>query len=98
MSTPTPPAPEIVEGKKGDTPQPIAWYKSQRFIILVQSNVLLILGWLLQVLSATPIEWMWRQIGVAIIGNVMLMLKDWWSPTVIAPFAVLNKKNVGGAP
>ena len=64
----------------------------------MQSNVLLILGWLLQVLSATPIEWMWRQIGVAIIGNVMLMLKDWWSPTVIAPFAVLNKKNVGGAP
>ena len=96
MSTPVPPtpAPEIVEGMKGDIPQPVKWYKSQRFVILIQSNILLVLGWLVQVLSVTPINWMGREIAVALVGNIFLLCKDWWSPTVIAPFAVLNKNNV----
>jgi hypothetical protein len=97
MSTPTPPTvpePQIVQGNVGDTPQPVQWYKSQRFIILVQSTVLLVLGWLIQTLSATPVVWAWKAILIAVLGNILLALKDWWSPTIIAPFAVLNKNNV----
>lgn len=71
----------------------VHWYKSQRFIILMQSNALLILGWVIQVLSTTPTVWAWRGIVVAIATNVFLLLKDWWSPTVIAPFSALNKNN-----
>ena len=95
---PATPAPQAVEGLKGDIPQPILWYKSQRFIILVQSTVLLVLGWLIQVLSTTPIVWLWRAIAISVLGNILLALKDWWSPTVVAPFAAPNSKNIGGKP
>jgi hypothetical protein len=67
----------------------VHWYKSQRFIALCQSTVLLILGWLIQALSTNA--WLWRAIAISIAGNVLLQLKDWWSPTVIGPADFMNK-------
>lgn len=84
-----PPGPQ---GPPGPTTAPVPWYKSQRFIIMVQSTILLVLGWGGQALATN--DWSWRPIAIAVVGNVLLMLKDWWSPTVIAPFAALNRSNV----
>lgn len=72
-------------------PTPVAWYKSQRFIALCQSTVLLVLGWLSTALATN--EWAWRAIAIAVLGNVLIGLKDWWNPNVVAPFAALNKNN-----
>ena len=70
---------------------PVTWYKSQRFIALCQSTTLLVLGWLGTALATN--EWAWRAIAIAVLGNVVLQLKDWWNPNVVAPFAVMNKSN-----
>ena len=70
----------------------VQWYRSQRFIILCQSSALLILAWLGTALATN--DWAWRTVAVSVLGNVVLQLKDWWSPTVVAPFASLNKNNV----
>ena len=72
-------------------PSPVAWYKSQRFIALCQSTAVLLLGWLAAALGTN--DWAWRGIAVAVLGNVIVALKDWWSPNVVAPFAVLNRNN-----
>ena len=71
----------------------VLWYQSQRFVILCQSSALLVLAWLGTALATN--DWAWRVIAISVLGNVALQLKDWWSPTVIAPFAALNKNNVG---
>jgi hypothetical protein len=73
-----------------DQPQ-VTWYRSQRFIALCQSTVLLVLGWLGTALATN--EWAWRAIALSILGNIVLQLKDWWSPAVVAPFAAMNKSN-----
>lgn len=70
---------------------PVVWYKTQRFIALCQSTAILVLGWLTAALSTN--EWAWRGIAIAVLGNVLVALKDWWSPTVQAPFAVMNRNN-----
>jgi len=69
----------------------VQWYRSQRFIALCQSTVLLLLGWLGTALATN--DWTWRPIAIAVLGNVLLQLKDWWNPNVVAPFAALNKNN-----
>lgn len=71
---------------------PVAWYRSQRFIALLQSTILFVLGWLIAALSTG--DWSWKAGAVAVLGNVLIALKDWWSPNVVAPFAVLNQNNV----
>lgn len=71
---------------------PVAWYKSQRFIALCQSTALLILGWLTAALSTN--DWAWRGVAIAVLGNIIIALKDWWNPSVVAPFAMMNKNNV----
>lgn len=70
---------------------PVAWYKSQRFIALCQSSVILALGWLSAALATN--DWRWRTIAIALVGNILVGLKDWWNPNVVAPFAALNKNN-----
>jgi hypothetical protein len=72
---------------------PVVWYKSQRFIVLCQSTAVLILGWLSAALATN--DWAWRPIAISVVGNVLVALKDWWSPNVVAPFAALNRNNVG---
>jgi len=73
---------------------PVAWYKSQRFIALCQSTVLFALGWLISALSTN--DWTnWKAGVIAILGNVLIGLKDWWNPNIVAPFAALNKNNTG---
>lgn len=74
--------------------EPVVWYKSQRFIVLCQSTAVLILGWLSAALATN--DWSWRPIAISVVGNILVALKDWWSPNVVAPFAVLNKNNVSG--
>lgn len=71
---------------------PVAWYESQRFIALCQSTTLLVLGWLTAALTTNV--WEWRAISIAVLGNVIVALKDWWSPNVQAPFSFMNKSNV----
>lgn len=70
----------------------VPWYKSQRFIALVQSTVLWVLGWLVAALSSN--DWAWRAMAIGVGTNVLIVLKDWWNPAVQAPFAVMNKNNV----
>lgn len=70
----------------------VPWYRSQRFIALCQSTVVYALGWLIAALSSN--DWSsWKALLIAILGNVLLTLRDWWSPAVIAPFALMNKSN-----
>ena len=76
-------------------PQAIPWYKSQRFIALCQTTALTALGWLLAALTSN--DWQWRGVAIAIGSNILLVLKDWWSPNVVAPIAALNRNNVGAA-
>lgn len=71
----------------------IPWYKSQRFVTLVQSTVLWVLSWLVAALSSN--DWAWRAVAIGVATNVLIALKDWWSPNIIAPFAALNKNNAG---
>jgi hypothetical protein len=75
------------------TPSVVAvpWYRAQRFIALFQSCVLITLGWLIQALTTN--DWRWRPVAIALAGNALIQLKDWFSPSVIAPFAVMNKSN-----
>jgi hypothetical protein len=68
----------------------VRWYQSQRFIALCQSTVLLVLGWLIAALSTN--DWAWRPITIAVLTNILIILKDWWSPNVQAPFKFMNKK------
>lgn len=70
---------------------PVAWYKSQRFIAMCQSTALLVLGWLTAALATN--DWAWRPIAIAVLGNVVIALKDWWNPSVVAPFAMMNRSN-----
>lgn len=69
-------------------PAPVFWYKSQRFVALCQSTVLIGLGWLIQAISTN--DWTWRPVSIAILGNILLQLKDWFSPGVIGPAAFMN--------
>ena len=71
---------------------PVPWYQGQRFIALCQSSALLVLVWLIQ--SLTSNTWEWRGIAVAVLGNVLLQLKDWWNPNIVGPFDFTNKNNV----
>ena len=88
-----PPVPAPVPVAIPESPAyPVPWYKSQRFIALVQSTVLFGLGWLITALSTN--DWTnWKAGLVAVLGNLVIALKDWWSPSVVAPFALMNKKN-----
>jgi hypothetical protein len=70
---------------------PVVWYKTQRFIALCQSTAVLVLGWVSAALATN--DWAWRPIAIAVVGNVLVGLKDWWSPNVQAPFAVMNRNN-----
>jgi hypothetical protein len=71
----------------------VKWYQSQRFIALCQSTALLVLGWLGAALASN--DWAWRAIALSVTGNIVIVLKDWWNPNITAPFAALNKNNVG---
>lgn len=71
----------------------VPWYKSQRFTALWQSALVLTVGWVMVALQTNA--WDWKTgLLVPILGNVLLILKDWTSPSVTAPLAVLNRKNV----
>lgn len=83
---PGPPAPPPVQGPL------VAWYHSQRFIALCQSTAIIILTWVSAALATN--DWSWRTMAVAVIGNILLVLKDWWNPNIVAPFAALNENNV----
>lgn len=70
----------------------IPWYQSQRFITLCQSTVLWVMSWLVAALSSN--DWAWKAVAIGVATNILIALKDWWSPTIIAPFSALNKNNV----
>ena len=76
--------------------QPVHWYKSQRFIVLCQSSVLTILTWAGVAISTGDTAW--RPTAATLLANIVLQLKDWWNPNVVAPFAALNKNNTVTVP
>lgn len=73
---------------------PATWYKSLKFTALWQSTVLTGLGFVLYAVSTS--DWAsWKQaLLIPVITNIYLTLKDWWSPTIVAPIARLNAGNV----
>jgi len=72
-------------------PQAVPWYKSQRLIALAQVSAILVLGWVLQ--GLTTHVWDPYQLGALVISNLVVILKDWWSPTIVAPIAMFNRSN-----
>jgi hypothetical protein len=71
-------------------PPPVQWYRSQRFIALVQSTIVFVIGWVIQALSMN--DWtLWKALLIAVLGNILIQLKDWWSPQVIGPMAFMNR-------
>lgn len=68
----------------------VVWYKGQRTIALLQSSVLYTLGWGVQALTSN--DWTtWRALAIALLGNVVIQLRDWWNPNVIGPLPFMNK-------
>ena len=72
---------------------PVLWYQSRSFKALVQSSVLLTLAWVGVALSTNV--WDWRTgLAVPLISNIVIGLRDMWSPTVNGPFNAMNTNNV----
>ena len=74
----------------------IPWYKSNGFTLLWQAAVLNTLMWALSSLQSNT--WDFRTWGIAILSNFLIIVKDWFSPTVVAPFNFMNKSNGTTAP
>lgn len=78
----------------GDAPAPVppvgvSWYKSQRFIALCQSEVVIVVTWSVDALTSNAFNL--RGLAIILLGNLGLVLKDWWHPNIIAPFARMNR-------
>ena len=69
----------------------IPWYKSKGFTLLWQAAVLNAILWALASLQGGV--WNFRDLGIAILSNASIIVKDWFSPTVVAPFNFMNKSN-----
>ena len=71
----------------------VKWYESRSFKALLQSSVLLTLGWVLAALGTNT--WDWRTgLAVPLLSNVLVQLRDMWSPTVVGPLSFMNASNV----
>lgn len=70
------------------------WYKTHAFTALWQASVILILAWLLVGLNTNL--WDWKTgLLVPLISNLIVCLKEMWSPSVAGPFAFMNRSNPG---
>ena len=70
----------------------IPWYKSHAFVALVQTSLLLTLGWVGVALSTNV--WDWRTgLAVPLVSNIVIALRTLWSPTTQGPFDFMNKNN-----
>jgi hypothetical protein len=75
----------------------IPWYRSHGFTALVQSSLLLTLGWLGVAVSTNV--WDWRVgLAVPLLSNVIVGLRAMWSPTVVGPFSMMNRANLAVPP
>jgi len=75
--------------------QPVVWWKSQKAIGLYQSVVLMTLLWTMAGLQSGV--WDWKSgLLIPILSSVVVVVRDMWSPTVVGPLAMQNKRNVGG--
>ena len=72
-------------------PTSVPWYRSQRFIAVCQITALYVLTWLGQ--AITTRVWDFYSLGGGVISALLVILKDWWSPTVAAPLSFMNKGN-----
>jgi hypothetical protein len=81
-----------VQGPVEKVTAAIPWYKSQRAIALLQITIVLLLGWVLQ--GLTTRAWDLYSLGALVVSNVLVLLKDWWSPNIVAPLAAFNRRNV----
>ena len=75
-------------------PSTVPWYESNEFKALIWQASIFVLSWLAIALSTNV--WDWRTMFAGLISNVIVVLKGWFSPTIVAPFAALNKGNVQG--
>lgn len=71
---------------------PVPWYESQQFKALWQASLITVITWLAAALVTN--DWTWKPTLSALLSNMVIILKDWFSPTIIAPIPQLNRKNV----
>jgi len=79
----------------------IHWYDSQRFKAYVSSELLIIFGWLTENISTKGFslsKWSWIAITISTLSLLSAVVKDWASPAIVAPFAVLNQNNAVTVP
>jgi hypothetical protein len=75
----------------------IPWYKSHAFVALIQTSVLMVLGWLAVALSTNV--WDWRTgLAVPLVSNLIIVFKTMWSPTTQGPFDFMNKASTSQVP
>lgn len=84
-----PPGPQ---GPAGPTTTPVKWYQSQGFMIVCKVVAVYVLIWLGVCFSTHA--WDFYSLGSGVVSGLTVVVQDWWSPTVIAPFAALNRSNV----
>lgn len=83
------------------TPAPqaaVPWNVSLKFRSYVSAELLLVIGWLIENLSTHKNDfsnWTWIAVTVSTLTLLAAIVRDWADPAVIAPFAVLNKNNIG---
>lgn len=76
------------------TPQvSVPWYASRTFAAMMQTTVLTGLGWLTVALSSN--KWDDWQVGLIlpVASNILILLRDMWSSTIIAPAKIMNTNN-----
>lgn len=100
---PAPPAPPTttttVEVTTTTSPSQTAvrWYDSMKFRAYAGSWFTLVIGWAIE--NITTHQWdfgtyTWIALTVSTLLLVKSVVADWMSPTVVAPFAAMNKNNV----
>ena len=78
------------------TQGPVAWVASRAFRAYFGSWLLMLTGWLTENLSTHAFAfktWTWISFTVSTLAICAAVVRDWMSPTVVAPFAALNKNN-----
>lgn len=89
-AVPAPPPASSPQSPPGSDYQ-VKWYQSQQFVAVCKVVAVYVLFWL-GIAFQTHV-WDFYSLGAGVVSGLTILVQDWWSPTVVAPFAVLNKNN-----
>lgn len=76
----------------------VNWYESLKFRAYVGGWLTLVIGWAVENITTHSLvisTWTWIALATSTLLTVRSVVADWMSPGVDAPFAVMNKNNVG---